>query len=185
MPFLGRASTIDSLPSDDVTTNSTLRRNISSGGLSDNLKDRADKQLLNVSRTSEYGRLEGSLARRAEMFGKIGKERENEERQWNMFKGRFANKVLARLYSRRAYTTGLIFSRGSFLCDVSKLMSGSVKNDIDDYSNFPSEGVVHTSAMVAGDSGCVVVPIPKDRLVSFLDDNPGVLLSLLGTHVIL
>mmetsp|Transcript_12823 Transcript_12823/g.19428 ORF Transcript_12823/g.19428 Transcript_12823/m.19428 type:complete len:1413 (-) Transcript_12823:37-4275(-) len=143
--------------------------------------ERRDKQLLHISRTSEYGRLEASLKRRAEQIEAKGAERDNENRLWSMFRGRFANKVLMRLYSRRAFTTGIIFSRGSFLCDVSKIMSGSVIAG--------NEGDVHTechsSTIIAGEGGCDVIAIPKERLLSFLDENPGVLLSLLGTQAIL
>ena len=41
----------------------------------------------------------------------------------------------------------------------------------------------YTSTLVAGEKGCTIIAIPKDRLASFLDDNPGVLLSLLGTQI--
>ena len=37
---------------------------------------------------------------------------------------RFANKVLGRLYESRAFTAGLVFSRGHFLGDVSKMVAG-------------------------------------------------------------
>lgn len=136
---------------------------------------------MHISRTSEYGRLEGSLKRRAEQIENKGPERDNDNRLWSMFRGRFANKVLMRLYSRRAYTSGIIFSRGSFLCDVSKIVSGSVIAG--------NGGHVHTehhsSTTIAGEGGCDVIAIPKERLLSFLDENPGVLLSLLGTQAIL
>jgi hypothetical protein len=39
-------------------------------------------------------------------------------------RARFANKVLGRLYNRRAFTSGLVFSRGHFLGDVSKMVAG-------------------------------------------------------------
>lgn len=104
-------------------------------------------------------------------------ENMDEDAMWSVYKGRFANKVLGRLHTRRAFTTGLIFSRGSFLCDVSKIMFGSVKGFVAKEIGF------HTSNMIAGEKGCIIISIPKDRLVSFLDDNPGVLLSLLGTQV--
>lgn len=39
---------------------------------------------------------------------------------------RYANKVLGRLYSRRAFTAGLVFSRGHFLGDVSKMFAGQL-----------------------------------------------------------
>merc|ERR1712137_1020833 len=44
-------------------------------------------------------------------------------------RARFANKVLGRLYSRRAFTGGLVFSRGHFLGDVSKMVAGLLSTD--------------------------------------------------------
>jgi hypothetical protein len=37
---------------------------------------------------------------------------------------------------------------------------------------------------MAGLGGCVVLIFPRATLVSFLDMNPGVLLGLLGTQVV-
>jgi len=39
-------------------------------------------------------------------------------------KNRFANKVLGRLYNRRAFAQGLVFSRGHFLGDIEKMVEG-------------------------------------------------------------
>jgi hypothetical protein len=39
-------------------------------------------------------------------------------------KDRFANKVLGRLYNRRAFASGLVFSRGHFLGDIEKMVEG-------------------------------------------------------------
>lgn len=44
-------------------------------------------------------------------------------------RARIANKVLGRLYSRRAFTEGLVFSRGHFLGDVSKMVAGLLSKD--------------------------------------------------------
>jgi hypothetical protein len=44
-------------------------------------------------------------------------------------RARFANKVLGRLYNRRAFTSGLVFSRGHFLGDVSKMVAGLLASD--------------------------------------------------------
>lgn len=121
-------------------------------------------------------------------------------------KNRYANKVLGRLYHRRAYTAGLVFGRGHFLGDVSKMMTVSLgggssgldeygfgdKNDglKGDYINesIPeSEGdrlFLHTSTLAAGKDGCVVIVFPKASLITFLDEYPGILLSLLGTQVV-
>lgn len=121
-------------------------------------------------------------------------------------KDRYANKVLGRLYSRRAFTAGLVFSRGHFLGDVSKMMTvslggGSSGSDeygfgdkdegaSGDYINETapeSDGdilVLHTSTLAAGKDGCVVIVFPKASLIPFLDEYPGILLSLLGTQVV-
>lgn len=129
-------------------------------------------------------------------------------------RARFANKVLGRLYSRRAFTGGLVFSRGHFLGDVSKMVAGTLSSDataLDTQSDqsFPTYGFgnktegsqekpgqlsdmvihendslsVHTSTLTAGKEGCVVLVFPKDALIPFLDEYPGLLLSLLGTQV--
>ena len=42
----------------------------------------------------------------------------------------------------------------------------------------------HSSNVIAGSQGCVVMIFPRASLLPFLDTNPGVLLSLLGTQVI-
>jgi len=138
-------------------------------------------------------------------------------------KARFANKVLGRLYSRRAFTHGLIFSRGHFLGDVSKMVAGVLSSDVsselgDDSS--PSYGfgemsesgehgrrisqtreislsvaemviheqgnhnIMHSSTLTAGKEGCVVLVFPKSSFGPFLDEYPGLLLSLLGTQVV-
>jgi len=39
-------------------------------------------------------------------------------------KRRFANKVLGRMYNRRAFAAGLVFSRGHFLGDIEKMVEG-------------------------------------------------------------
>lgn len=134
---------------------------------------------------------------------------------------RFANKVLGRLYSRRAFTAGLVFSKGHFLGDVSKMVAGLLSNhsendasNNDDSSakygfgektegkggdpasqNAPvgelviheQEGdrhIVHSSTLAAGREGCVVLIFPSSSLIPFLDEYPGLLLSLLGTQVV-
>jgi hypothetical protein len=130
-------------------------------------------------------------------------------------KARFANKVLGRLYSRRAFTGGLVFSRGHFLGDVSKMVAGKLSSDVNASDNegdqsFPKYGfgekseesksnpahiadlviqenesvIVHTSTLTAGKDGCIVLVFPKATLIPFLDEYPGLLLSLLGTQVV-
>jgi hypothetical protein len=124
---------------------------------------------------------------------------------------RKANKVLGRLYNRRAFTGGLVFSRGHFLGDVSKMVAGLLASDLDGditeeaarYSFgeqvegtddtvlaeliIPEDGpeqVTHSSTLTAGKDGCVVLVFPKASIIPFLDQYPGVLLSLLGTQVV-
>jgi len=143
-------------------------------------------------------------------------------------RARFANKVLGRLYNRRAFTGGLVFSRGHFLGDVSKMVAGLLSQDLEpaepksfneysDDSSVPKYGfgdkpegeseflskspsgslgdmiihevkgnehVVHSSTLTAGKEGCIVLVIPKGSLIPFLDEYPGLLLSLLGTQVV-
>ena len=119
---------------------------------------------------------------------------------------RFANKVLSRLYESRAFTAGLVFSRGHFLGDVTKMVAGLLakKDTVDTHSSQyekqdtisrasepPSamnqdddDRVVHNSTLAAGKDGCVVLVFPKSSLIPFLDEHPGILLSLLGTQVV-
>jgi hypothetical protein len=52
----------------------------------------------------------------------------------------------------------------------------------DDDSDGPREG--HTSTLIAGKEGCVVLVFEKASLIPFLDEYPGLLLSLLGTQVV-
>ena len=130
-------------------------------------------------------------------------------------RARFANKILGRLYSRRAFTGGLVFSRGHFLGDVSKMVAGKLSSDVDKADSvgdlsLPKYGfgdksekdkddnmhiselvihenesvIVHTSTLTAGKDGCVVLLFPKANLIPFLDEYPGLLLSLLGTQVL-
>jgi len=132
---------------------------------------------------------------------------------------RYANKVLGRLYSRRAFTAGLVFSRGHFLGDVSKMFAGQLASSYnnettqdDDHSGkygfgdkiegrdsnsaeapigeliiYEKEGdqhIVHNSTLAAGKNGCVVLVFPDTSLIPFLDEYPGLLLTLLGTQVV-
>jgi hypothetical protein len=145
--------------------------------------------------------------------GDDGKDRRASLTRRRSSRARFANKVLGRLYSRRAFTGGLVFSRGHFLGDVSKMVAGlfTATNTAGDQS-FPVYGfgdksedgksaaehlsdlvihetedgshVVHSSTLTAGKDGCVVLMFPKASLIPFLDDYPGLLLSLLGTQVV-
>ena len=137
-------------------------------------------------------------------------------------RARFVNKVLVRLYDRRAFTGGLVFSKGHFLGDVSKMVAGLLSTSGDsstagdaeahgDDESLPMYGfgekaeskkesehlsdmvihekdgegrILHTSTLTAGPEGCIVLVFPKETLTGFLDAYPGLLLSLLGTQVI-
>lgn len=122
---------------------------------------------------------------------------------------RFANKVLSRLYESRAFTAGLVFSRGHFLGDVTKMVAGllakkdTLESSASQYSfgekqdksnraagplsvinQNDADHVVHNSTLAAGKDGCVVLVFPKSSLIPFLNEHPGLLLSLLGTQVV-
>lgn len=127
-------------------------------------------------------------------------------------KDHFANKVLGRLYNRRAVASGLVFSRGHFLGDIEKMVQGLLASvsetdsgpcDVEDSNQFLGDEIddalswetmtiheeggehnAHTSTLAAGKDGCVVLIFPKSSLIPFLDAHPGVLLSLLGTQVV-
>uniref|UniRef100_A0A7S3Q478 Cyclic nucleotide-binding domain-containing protein n=2 Tax=Chaetoceros debilis TaxID=122233 RepID=A0A7S3Q478_9STRA len=130
---------------------------------------------------------------------------------------RYANKQLVRLYNRRAFTAGLVFSTGHFLGDISKMVRGLLSSDYendthyDDDDNFGKYGfgeknegnnsrkfvdmtiheqegdqpIVHSSTLAAGKDGCVVLVFAKSSITPFFDEHPGLLLSLLGTQVVL
>ena len=44
--------------------------------------------------------------------------------------------------------------------------------------------VYHSSTLAAGKDGCVVLVFPKSSLIPFMNEHPGILLSLLGTQVV-
>lgn len=136
-------------------------------------------------------------------------------------RARFVNKALVRLYDRRTFTGGLVFSKGHFLGDVSKMVAGLLsatgdssvagdssgqgeeslpsfgfgeKKDKNDRNEILSNMVIHekdvegrilhTSTLTADQGGCIVLVFPRESLTEFLDAHPGLLLSLLGTQVI-
>lgn len=154
-----------------------------------------DKQLF-VSPSSEYARLEVGLQLRVEEVETDAFDHQKdllprEERMRNA-RDRFANKVLGRLYARKAYTSGLVFSRGHFLSDTSRMVSGSLAfiekgdtpDNMDDSVHSHGEHHCHSSNITAGPDGCAVMVFPRASLISFLDAYPGVLLSLLGTQIV-
>lgn len=164
----------------------------------------SDKLLKNVHPNSEYARLEVELKVRSEVAedtedtGDFLREYDNQRAASSTsaqaHRDKFANKVLARLYSRRAYSEHLIFSRGQFLSDTSRMVSGNLANinratgvETRSRSSFTSNSHdhhSHTCNLMAGAQGCVVMVFPRSTLVPFLDNNPGLLLCLLGTQVV-
>lgn len=169
-----------------------------------------DRILQNFSRNSEYSRLEECLKQMSyeiedaeEEDNEINQNRRsrpsftkaNSERRSTTLiaqRDRFVNKVMARLYTRRAYTRDLVFSKGAFLSDTSRMICGDlaiISKSVGLRSSISmappsSDHHCHTSTVVAGPQGCIAMVFPKSSLVPFLDGNPGVLLSLLGTKVL-
>lgn len=146
-----------------------------------------EDKLLAVPPNSEYARLETALQNRVDkmendVYDHPQDMLPREELAQNA-RDRFANKVLARLYSRRAYTAGLIFSRGHFLSDISRMVSGDLAY-VQQTDEKKDRGHCHASNMVAGRNGCVAMVFSRSSLVPFLEANPGVLLILLGTHAV-
>jgi len=150
-----------------------------------------------------------------------GSESDTKATRRRSSRDRNANRQLNRLYNRRAFTAGLVFSKGHFLGDISKMVAGLLsstyqgqnddsngddnsakygfgeKNEgnpnsrgghIGEMTIHEQEGdqhIVHSSTLAAGKDGCVVLVFPKPSLILFLDEYPGLLLSLLGTQVVL
>ncbi|CAJ1962955.1 unnamed protein product [Cylindrotheca closterium] len=141
-----------------------------------------DKVLQNINRNSEYSRLLECLQSRADEFN-VDEEGENSEEEDSKTnddgstvikaataqkeqRDKFANKVLARF--------GDLATINKMGGRSSSIASGGSNNDHH----------CHTSTMLAGKQGCVAMVFPKSSLVPFLDANPGLLLSLLGTKVL-
>uniref|UniRef100_A0A7S0FVL8 Uncharacterized protein n=1 Tax=Minutocellus polymorphus TaxID=265543 RepID=A0A7S0FVL8_9STRA len=156
----------------------------------------AADRLINVSPNSEFSRMEIALQMRAEdieseALTHQGTLLPREERSRSA-RDRFINKVLARLNARHAYTSGTIFSRGHFLSDTSRMVSGSLAyiqgkagDEMDESScELRGEHHYHSSTIVAAEEGCVVMLFQRESLIAFFDAHPGVLLSLLGTQAV-
>lgn len=177
---------------DDEQSFSSSRRNSVEGVISrrgsielsvDGKRIEEDK-LLAVPPNSEYHRLEVALQHRVEKMEKDVYDHPRDmlprEEMAQSARDRFANKVLARLYARQAYTSGLVFSRGHLLSDISRMVSGDLAfQNSDEHKH---RGHCHSSTMVAGRNGCVAMVFQRSSLVPFLEGNPGVLLMVLGTH---
>jgi hypothetical protein len=90
----------------------------------------ADKLLPEVPSGSEYCRLESLLTIRAATF----EMEEGNQGEYNpsASRDRFANKVLARLYASRKFTAGMVFSRGCFLGDTTRMVNGDLVADAND-----------------------------------------------------
>ena len=146
-----------------------------------------EDKLLAVPPNSEYARLETALQHRVEKMDNDVYDHPRDmlprEELAQNARDRFANKVMARLYSRRAYSSGLIFSRGHFLSDISRMVSGDLAY-VQHSDDKKDRGHCHSSNMIAGRNGCVAMVFQRSSLVPFLEGNPGVLLTLLGTHAV-
>ena len=167
-----------------------------------------DKLLEDVRPNSEFARLELTLQLRMEEMESDPQNNvegaqissgsilhPGREPKQRASRDRFVNKVLARLYARRAFTSGLLFSRGMLLSDTSRMVSGDLANIHKTPGLSGIRGSIgstpgagdhhnHTSNLVAGPEGCVVMVFTRTTLIPFLDGNPGVLLSLLGTQAV-
>jgi hypothetical protein len=90
----------------------------------------ADKLLPDVPSGSEYCRLESLLIVRAATF----EMEDGNQGEYNVSaqRDRFANKVLARLYATRKFTAGMVFSRGCFIGDTTRMVHGDLVADAND-----------------------------------------------------
>ena len=156
----------------------------------------AADRLITVSPNSEFSRMESALQMRAEdIESEVLTHKTTflpREERARSARDRLINKVLARLNARHAYTSGTIFSRGHFLSDTSRMVSGSLAyiqgkagDEMDESScELRGEHHYHSSTIVAGGEGCVVMLFQRESLIAFFDAHPGVLLSLLGTQAV-
>lgn len=93
-----------------------------------------DKLLQDFTNDSEFSKLERMLSLRVERQEADAEDRENDELlpreiRAQRARDRFANKVLARLYASRKFTLGLTFTRGCFLSDTSRMVSGELVHE--------------------------------------------------------
>lgn len=161
-------------------------------------KIKADKQII-VSPNSEYAKLErilkGIVNEHVKNASMPNNRRTINQQHDRKTRRKFANKVLARLNSRNAYTEGLIFSKGHFLSDTSRMVRGSLAGEhfktneewtksLGDAKKNKDAEHFHSSNLAAGPGGCSVLFFPRGSFISFLDSHPGVLLTLLGSQVI-
>jgi glyoxylase-like metal-dependent hydrolase (beta-lactamase superfamily II) len=139
-----------------------------------------DKVIQDVSGNSEFARLESLLTARA--YDEFD-DRMSAAKGQRLAQDRFVNRMLGRLYAARRYTSSLIFTRGSFVCDTSRMVSGELLEKEDGESS-SAGAALHTSNLVVGQEGCIAFVFPKATFAPFLDANPGILLSLQGTQAV-
>jgi len=179
--------------------------------LSNNLQRRAELVTSGEFTTAEITSYEWEQsASSLSVEGETGNRRHSLARKESR-RAMFDNKVLGRIHSRGAYTGGLVFSRGHFLGDISRMFQGHVNTDLNSSqsaicdssqsTNFgfsrasmndkviQDDDIIedhknHTSTLIVGKDGCVVLVFEKASLIPFLDEYPGLLLSLLGTQVV-
>lgn len=218
-------SSISSLDLDaDSAGNESLTRNDEIGKLAAVLDKRANK--FNGVVNSKHNRSDESSTdishdgystadysfQSDDLYGDTDYSVDSARQRRRSSKERFANKQIERLFNDRAFTAGLIFSRGHFLGDISKMVEGLLlssdgeSNLVDDDSVqygfgekyedrrgpigdmiiHEQEGgqlLVHSKTLAAGKDGCVVLVFPKSSLIPLFDEYPGLLFSLLGAEV--
>ena len=97
--------------------------------------------------------------------------------------------IVGRQFNRRVVSNKEILRRGHFLSNVAEMIlqpgDGTRKWSVgEELVNCGSGTGRHCSTLRAGSDGCIVVRFSKDSFIAFLDCHPGVLLSLLGTEII-
>ena len=138
-----------------------------------------DKVIQEVSGSSEFARLESLLT--ARVYDELD-DHSGAAKSVRTTEDRFINRMLGRLYTARRYTASLMFSKGAFLCDTSRMVSGELVEQHE--SEGGGHGSYHSSNLVVGPEGCVAFVFPKSSFAPFLDSHPGLLLSLQGTQVV-
>ena len=111
-------------------------------------------------------------------------------------KQRLTNKIFSRLYITEERYNDFLFTRGNFIGDVSRIVGDlayaaslarstrRLDNTNNDLLGKKQIDERYQSSLIAGENGCVAVSISKANLKKYLDNNPGLLLCLVGTEVV-
>ena len=97
------------------------------------------------------------------------------------------SKMVAGLLSNDASEADDDYGHSYGFGDKSESQTDNVLETITELIINEQEGdhqVVHNSTLTALTEGCVVLVFPKSALIPFMDEFPGLLLSLLGTQVV-